>query len=129
MRKLIYSIDWGRYLLLFIAVLPLFIFRDLTRNNELRYLSIADEAIRDGHLFAFYNHGAAYADKPPLYLWIVMLGRLIFGSNMAGLMTFMSLFSVVPSLVIICIMNRWVRPFVSYIPARRAGPLQLYTSV
>ena len=68
MRKLIYSIDWGRYLLLFIAVLPLFIFRDLTRNNELRYLSIADEAIRDGHLFAFYNHGVAYADKPPLYL-------------------------------------------------------------
>ena len=129
MRKLIYSIDWGRYLLLFIAVLPLFIFRDLTRNNELRYLSIADEAIRDGHLFAFYNHGAAYADKPPLYLWIVMLGRLIFGNNMAGLMTFMSLFSVVPSLVILWIMNRWVRPFVSYIPARRAGQLMLYTSV
>ena len=129
MRKLIYSIDWGRYLLLFIAVLPLFIFRDLTRNNELRYLSIADEAIRDGHLFAFYNHGAVYADKPPLYLWIVMLGRLIFGNNMAGLMTFMSLFSVVPSLVILWIMNRWVRPFVSYIPARRAGQLMLYTSV
>lgn len=129
MRRYLNTIDWGRYLLLFIAVLPLFIFRDFTRNNELRYLSIADEAIREGHIFAFYNHGAAYADKPPLYLWLVMLGRMIFGGNTAGLMTFMSLFSVVPALVILWIMNRWVRPFVVSVPARRAGQLMLYTSV
>lgn len=129
MRKYLNTIDWGRYLLLFIAVLPLFIFRDFTRNNELRYLSIADEAIREGHLFTFYNHGAAYADKPPLYLWLVMLGRMIFGGNTAGLMTFMSLFSVVPALVILWIMNRWVRPFVACVAARRAGQLMLYTSV
>lgn len=129
MRKYLNTIDWGRYLLLFIAVLPLFIFRDFTRNNELRYLSIADEAIREGHIFTFYNHGAAYADKPPLYLWLVMLGRMIFGTNTAGLMTFMSLFSVVPALVILWIMNRWVRPFVESVPARRTGQLMLYTSV
>lgn len=129
MRKYLNTIDWGRYLLLFIAVLPLFIFRDFTRNNELRYLSIADEAIREGHIFTFYNHGAAYADKPPLYLWIVMLSRMIFGTNTAGLMTFMSLFSVVPALVILRIMNRWVQPFVTSVAARRAGQLMLYTSV
>ena len=129
MRKYLDTIDWGRYLLLFIAVLPLFVFRDFTKANELRYLSIADEAIRDGHLFAFYNHGAAYADKPPLYLWLVMLGRTIFGDNMAGLMTWMSLFSVVPALVVLRIMNRWVRPLVPGVPARRAGQLMLYTSV
>lgn len=129
MKKYLQTIDWGRYLLLFIAVLPLFIFRDVTLNNELRYLSIADEAIRDGHLFAFYNHGAAYADKPPLYLWLVMLGRTLFGGNMAGFMTFMSLFSVIPALVILWIMNRWIRPVVTSIPARRAAQLMLYTSV
>ncbi|WP_298062750.1 glycosyltransferase family 39 protein [uncultured Rikenella sp.] len=129
MRKYLDTIDWGRYLLLFIAVLPLFIFRDFTRNNELRYLSIADEAIREGHIFTFYNHGAVYADKPPLYLWLVMLGRMIFGNHTAGLMTFMSLFSVIPALFILWIMNRWVRPFVNSIPARRAGQLMLYTSV
>lgn len=129
MRKYIDTNDWGRYLLLLIAVLPLFIFRDLTRNNELRYLSIADEALRDGHLFAFYNHGAAYADKPPLYLWLVMLGRMIFGNNLPGLMTWMSLFSVLPALMILRIMNRWVQPEVTDPKARRAAQLMLYTSV
>lgn len=129
MKKYLLTIDWGRYLLLFIAVLPLFIFRDVTLNNELRYLSIADEAIRDGNLFAFYNHGEAYADKPPLYLWLVMLGRTLFGDNISGFMTFMSLFSVIPALVIVWLMNRWIRPVVPSIPARRAAQLMLYTSV
>lgn len=129
MKKHLEAIDWSRYLLLFVAVLPLFLFRDLTRNNELRYLSIADEALRDGHLFAFYNHGAAYADKPPLYLWLVMLGRIVFGSNLTGLMAWMSLFSVVPALMILRTMDRWTRPFVSDPKARTAGQLMLYTSV
>ena len=129
MRKHIETIDWGRYLLLFVAVLPLFLFRDLTLDNELRYLSIADEALREGHLFAFYNHGAAYADKPPLYLWLVMAGRLIFGGNLTGLMVWMSLFSVVPALMILRVMNRWVRPAVESVSARRAAQLMLYTSV
>lgn len=129
MRRYLNTIDWGRYLLLFIAVLPLFIFRDYTLANELRYISIADEALREGHLFTFYNHGAAYADKPPLYLWLVTLGRMIFAGNTAGLMTFMSLFSVIPALMILRIMNRWVKPFIPSVPARRAGQLMLYTSV
>lgn len=122
---------WGRYLLLLIALLPLFLLRDLTLDNELRYLSIADEALRDGHFFTFYNHGAAYADKPPLYLWIVMLGRTLFGVGApgAGFMAFISLFSVIPALVILWIMDRWVRPFVANTQARLAGQLMLFTSV
>ena len=39
----------------FIAALPAMIFRDYTPDNELRYLSIANEALSDGHFFAFYN--------------------------------------------------------------------------
>lgn len=39
--------------------------RDFTPSNELRYLNIADEALRHYALFAFSNHGVAYADKPP----------------------------------------------------------------
>ena len=58
-------------LLLFLAflsaIIPVMLMRDFTPGNELRYLSIADEALRDHHFFAFYNHGLAYADKPPLY--------------------------------------------------------------
>ncbi len=131
MRKHLDTIgtDWSRYLLLFLAVLPLFLFRDLTRNNELRYLSIADEAIRDGHLFTFYNHGTAYADKPPLYLWMLMLGRSLFGHNLSALMSFMSLFSAIPALLILRTMNRWVRPVVADPRARLAGQLMLFTSV
>ena len=47
------------YIFVFIAILPAIVVRDFTPANELRYMSIADEAIRDGHLFAFYikeNH-------------------------------------------------------------------------
>lgn len=120
-----------RYVLLFVAVIPLFLLRDVTLDNELRYLSIADEALREGHFMTFYNHGAAYADKPPLYLWIVMLGRTLFGAGApgAGFMAFISLFSVIPALVILGIMDRWVRPFVADVRARIAGQLMLYTSV
>ena len=70
-----------RYLLYILALIPMFLTRDFTRNNELRYLSIADEAIRNGNIFTFTNHGVHYADKPPLYLWIVMAGKLLFGTH------------------------------------------------
>ena len=92
-----------RYLLYILALIPMFLTRDFTRNNELRYLSIADEAIRNGNIFTFTNHGVHYADKPPLYLWIVMAGKLIFGTHS---MLFMALFSYIPALVVISIMSR-----------------------
>ena len=60
----------GRYVLLLAFLVPVVLLRDFTPNNELKYLSIADEALRDGHLFTFYNHGEVYADKPPLYFWL-----------------------------------------------------------
>lgn len=89
-----------------VCLLPAMIMRDFTPSNELRYLSIADEALRDGHVFAFYNHGVEYADKPPLYLWIVMLCRLLAGRHC---MFLLSLFSMVPAIVITCTMDRWTR--------------------
>ena len=65
-----------------LSVLPIFIFRDFTPNNELRYVSIVEEALKNGHFITFYNQGAAYADKPPLYFWIIMLGHILFGKNL-----------------------------------------------
>lgn len=44
------------------ALLPVILFRDFTPSNELRYLSIADEAMRNHTFFAFTNHGVLYAD-------------------------------------------------------------------
>lgn len=101
-------------LFVFLALLPVLMFRDFTPSNELRYLSIADEALRDGHFFAFTNHGLAYADKPPLYLWIVMLDKTLFGSHQ---MWFLSLFSLLPSLGCVLLMDKWTKGMIT--PAYR----------
>lgn len=45
------------YAIFCIALLPVLLFRDFTPDNELRYLSIADEAIRSNTFFTFTNHG------------------------------------------------------------------------
>lgn len=113
-----------RYLLIFLCFVPLLLFRDFTPNNELKYLSIADEAIRDGHFFAFWNHGSAYADKPPLYLWIVMLGKWLLGTHS---MFFIALFSILPAIGILRVMDKWVENAVPA-PIRTSGQLMLMTS-
>lgn len=95
----------NKYFLLLLVFLPLLLFRDFTPDNELKYLSIADEAIRNGNFFTFTNHGLVYADKPPLYLWIVMLGKLIFGTHS---MLFLGLFSLIPALVVLFVMDKWI---------------------
>lgn len=118
--------DYGCYLLWFAALLPLALLRDFTPSNELRYMSIADEALREGHWFAFYHQGIPYADKPPLYLWIVMLGRWLFGD---GCMGFVSLFSILPALGIVAVMDRWVRGVAGLdLARRRAGQWMLLTT-
>lgn len=107
-----------------ICLLPTMLMRDFSPSNELRYLSIADEALRDGHIFAFTNHGAAYADKPPLYIWIIMLCKLIAGRHS---MFLLSLFSLLPAFVITWTMDRWTA-FKD--PGKRAGSaLMLMSSV
>lgn len=87
-----------------LMLLPVFLLRDYTVDNELRYLSIVDEALRDGTLFAFHNHGAAYADKPPLYFWFMMAFRSLTGAHYMALI---GLLTVIPAIVIMYIMNRW----------------------
>lgn len=94
------------YLLWFIALLPTMILRDFTPNNELRYLSIVDEALRNGNIFTFANQGEIYADKPPLHFWLMMFGKWILGEHR---MWFYSLLSFIPALVIVTTMTKWVR--------------------
>lgn len=88
-----------------LAILPVILMRDFTPANELRYLSIADEALRNHTFFTFYSHGALYADKPPFYFWLVMLLRSILGSHQ---MWALSLLSVVPTLVSVRTLDKWV---------------------
>ena len=48
-------------LLMLITLTPMMALRDYTPSNELRYLSIVDEALADGHTLTFTNHGQDYA--------------------------------------------------------------------
>lgn len=92
------------YILFCLALLPVLFLRDFTPANELRYLSIADEALRNHTFFTFANHGEPYADKPPLYFWFVMLGKWLLGEHR---MWFLSLASLVPAIVTVRTMDRW----------------------
>lgn len=114
-----------RYALFFIAVLPAFMFRDFTPDNESRYISIADEALRNGTIFTFADHGIIYADKPPLYLWVVMFGKWLFGYHN---LLFLGLFSYAPALVVLYIMDKWVKKILSE-RERLMAQLMLLTSV
>ncbi len=114
---------WWIYVATVVAMLPAIIFRDFTPDNELRYISIADEALANRSVFCFYNHGAIYADKPPLYLWVTMLGRWLFGYDC---LWFISLFSLIPMLITGRVMDGW---FKSYCTSgqRQAALLMLFT--
>ena len=54
------------YIGVVVALVPVMVLRDFTPDNELRYLSIADEALRQHAYFAFTNHGVPYADTTRL---------------------------------------------------------------
>lgn len=90
-------------ILVFISMLPVIIFRDFTPANELRYVSIASDALRDGNVFTFTNQGSFYADKPPLYLWIVMVAYALCGVDCMWLV---ALFSLIPGLIICVLMDK-----------------------
>ncbi len=96
----------SRYLIYFLLLLPLFIFRDYTPANELRYVSIVEEALENGTFFTFYNHGSPYADKPPLYFWWMMLTRVVTGGYHLWLM---GLMSILPAIGIMAIMEKWLK--------------------
>lgn len=113
-----------QYIVIFACFIPLFLFRDFTPNNELKYLSIADEAIRNGHFFTFWNHSIVYADKPPLYLWIIMSGKWLFNTHS---MFFLGLFSIIPALIVLYIMDKWTALFLPE-QFRRSAQFMLITS-
>ena len=93
-----------RCLLVFVLLLPVLLLRGITPDNELKYLNIADEALRDGHFWCLYNQGVLYADKPPLYLWIVMLFKSLLGRHSLFLL---EMFSLVPAFVTLRVMEKW----------------------
>ena len=59
--------------------IPLFLFRDFTPTNELKYINITDHILKSGDWIKLQFNGSLYTDKPPLYFWIIALIRLITG--------------------------------------------------
>ncbi|MBR3743998.1 MAG: hypothetical protein IKN31_02700 [Bacteroidales bacterium] len=90
-----------------VCELPMMIFRDPSPSNELRYLSIVEEALREGHFFCFYNHGIPYTDKPPLFFWLMMFLRLFCGRTCMWLPVLFT--ALIPSFVTVAVMDRWLR--------------------
>lgn len=95
-----------RCALVFALLLPVLLLRVVTPDNELKYLQIADEALRDGHFWCLYHNGAIYADKPPLYLWIVMFFRQLTGRHCIFLL---EMFSLIPAFVTLGVMEKWAQ--------------------
>lgn len=95
-----------RYLLFFLLLLPAIALRDYTPDNELRYISLVNEALQNGTWFTFYDHGTVYADKPPLYFWYIALMHFLLGAHH---MWAIALASLLPAIGIIALMDRWMR--------------------
>lgn len=95
-----------RYLLYGILLYVVFFFRDFTPANELKYVSIVDEALRNGTWFTFYNHGEIYADKPPLFFWVMMILRMLTGGHHLEII---GLFSLLPTIGVLAVMDKWMK--------------------
>lgn len=91
-------------LFVFVCLLPISALRDFTPANELRYISIADEAIRNGHWFMLTNNGEPYSDKPPFYFWLLMISKMITGEYH---ILMLMMFSIIPALGCIYTMDKW----------------------
>ncbi len=84
------------YAVFLLVTMTVFFVRDPTIKNELKYLSIAKEALANNWFFAFWNHNEIYPDKPPLYIWLVM-GIISFTKTYA--MPLLGLFSSLPAII------------------------------
>ena len=92
-----------------IALLPVLFLRDFSPASELRYVSLATEMINNGHFFCLTWQGENYYYEMPLYVWLIALLKVVFRHHY--MVTIAGLFSLIPSLCILAVMNRWVERF------------------
>ena len=84
------------------------ILRDFSPSDELRYISIANEAIQHNHWLAFTYQDIPYADVQPLYIWLLRIWKTLFLHHRMWAIGFLS---VGPALGLLWVMNRWVTKF------------------
>lgn len=93
------------FLTVIICLMPILTQRDFTPMNELRYLSIADEMIENDHIFILTNHGEPYADKPPLYIWLIILLKKLAGGHSIFLL---SMLGLIPAFIAVAVLDKWI---------------------
>ena len=102
--KLLFREYWP-YLL---ALLPALILRDFSPATELRYVSCASETLQEGNFFCLTYQGDLFYEVMPFYIWILAALKWIFGHHF---MVTIGLFSFLPAIGILWLMNRWVERF------------------
>lgn len=103
MQKL--RLFWKQYYPFILALIPVLLLRDFTPNNELKYIAVALESLREHHWVALTLQGEPYTEFPPLYFWLLMASKVIFRH---WYMVQLGLFSLIPALLIVQVMHRWV---------------------
>lgn len=91
-----------------LAMLPAMILRDFSPATELRYISCATETLREGNFFCLTYQGEPFPEIMPLYIWIIAGLKWLFGHHY---MITITLFSFLPAIGILWVMNRWVERF------------------
>ena len=108
MQKEIKRMDVRRKYIFALVIIgmALFLFnlggRDLWEPDETRYAVIAREMTETGNWILPHLNGAVYAEKPPLFFWLVKLSTFFLGQNneftnrlpsaLAGFITFLLVF-------------------------------------
>ena len=77
MTKKITKFEYFIPIVLILITLPL-LNRLFTQRNELKYLYIAQDIIKNKNPFVYYLSGKLYTDKPPLFFWIIIFSKFIF---------------------------------------------------
>ena len=95
-----------RFALYLILLTPLLVLREPTPGNEEKYFSIAAESSVQNAFWCTYDNGEMYTDKPPVYFWMIRAATSVFGPDCY---TVVSLFSLIPALIILIIFNQWCR--------------------
>ncbi len=92
------------YLIAAVALIPSLLLRDFSACGELHNLFLAEDALRNHRFFVFSDGYGALEAYPPLYVWLLMLGKCLFGAHHTS---FAAIFSVVPMLLVVREMGRW----------------------
>lgn len=72
---------WGWVLVLALPVALALFLRPLIPPVETRYINVAWEMWSQGHFLVPVLNTATYADKPPLFFWMIHAGWALFGVN------------------------------------------------